>query len=581
MGFILSFKFKFSLATVLLAIILPAKVLAGPNIETVQYQFKTGDQNLIYNKSNRLYVSLKNSGDDDYAGSVSASYSLGGKTYDLGSHPIYVILGQFNISSTFFDFAPKDVGQAEFSIKAGNQELNFSKTISGDNDLDGTIDPEDPDDDNDGMPDEWELKFNLDPFNNADANEDADGDGLTNLEEYKLGTDPTKKDTDGDGMPDEWENYYGLKPSDSSDANQDKDGDGLTNLEEYKLGTDPTKKDTDGDGYDDKIDLYPLDITRWGNQTSTSTTDTGSGSDPDSTSNTGSNSNSGSNSTTDTDGDGMPDQWEKDHSLNPNDASDANSDPDGDGLTNLEEYKLGTDPTNKDTDGDGINDKDDPNPLNPNYKVDQDLDQIPDEWESINGLNPNDASDANSDPDGDSLTNQEEYQQGTDPQKSDTDGDGANDAKDKFPLDHRYIQDTDGDGMPDQWEKDHSLNPNDASDANSDPDGDGLTNLQEFIAGTDPNQRSSNKFEVSDGALSSNYAACLGSAKKPLDVDGDWITNRTEEKYKLQICNKTTYWWIPDLISYFVIRFWWLALITLGLIIAWLKRKKIKQLFED
>jgi len=46
-------------------------------------------------------------------------------------------------------------------------------------------------------------------------------------------------DTDGDGIPDDWESANGLNPMDPADANQDPDSDGFTNLKEYLAGTDP------------------------------------------------------------------------------------------------------------------------------------------------------------------------------------------------------------------------------------------------------------------------------------------------------------------------------------------------------
>ncbi len=55
--------------------------------------------------------------------------------------------------------------------------------------------------DGDGIPDDWELAHGLDPTIN-DGTFDYDNDGLTNYEEYQLGTDPFNPDSDGDGIPD-------------------------------------------------------------------------------------------------------------------------------------------------------------------------------------------------------------------------------------------------------------------------------------------------------------------------------------------------------------------------------------------
>jgi pectate lyase len=49
--------------------------------------------------------------------------------------------------------------------------------------------------------------------------------------------------------------------------------------------------------------------------------------------------------------------------------------------------------------------------------------------------------------------------------------------------------DSDGDGMPDDWERRHGLNPHDPTDGAGDRDHDGYTNLEEYLNGTDPNNK--------------------------------------------------------------------------------------------
>jgi hypothetical protein len=48
------------------------------------------------------------------------------------------------------------------------------------------------------------------------------------------------------------------------------------------------------------------------------------------------------------------------------------------------------------------------------------------------------------------------------------------------------LGDSDQDGLPDYWELGQGLNPNDPADAYADPDGDGYTNLDEYLLGLDP-----------------------------------------------------------------------------------------------
>jgi hypothetical protein len=71
---------------------------------------------------------------------------------------------------------------------------------------------------------------------------DTDDDGLPDDRELLLATDPTKPDTDADGLPDGWEVRHRLNPlrgDGESGGSADPDDDSMSNLAEWKAGTDP------------------------------------------------------------------------------------------------------------------------------------------------------------------------------------------------------------------------------------------------------------------------------------------------------------------------------------------------------
>ena len=106
------------------------------------------------------------------------------------------------------------------------------------------------DTDDDGLNDYVEIfvlktdptKQDTDDNGVLDGDEDADQDGLTNLEEIQRGTDPVYPDSDRDGLSDAQElNVYKTDP-----VNEDTDGDGILDGDEIILGLDPLNPASDG-----------------------------------------------------------------------------------------------------------------------------------------------------------------------------------------------------------------------------------------------------------------------------------------------------------------------------------------------
>ncbi|MEW5759492.1 MAG: hypothetical protein AB1779_01845 [Candidatus Thermoplasmatota archaeon] len=283
----------------------------------------------------------------------------------------------------------------------------------------------------------------------------------TGLFENKIvKTYPLDEDTDDDGLSDGDEAYIDFLPKTAR-----------------RESTDPKHPDSDRDGLDDG---YEFDFS-------------------------------------DLDFDGLPTKWEREYGyykLEPtkwdtdeNEIPDNMEDLDLDGFNNLQEYTHRTDPNDPDsainvhrpdTKGNGIKDGNElyvdefghPLLLTQPLYSDSDYDFMPDWWEVLYKLNPDDSSDALGDGDNDGFANLDEYIYNTNPTKDDEDMDGIKDFEDHLPLYSPYAVDTDKNGIADWWEKmyfgtigiDPTANPDCTYDQISGvPYGDNWTNLQEWL----------------------------------------------------------------------------------------------------
>ncbi|RZD38087.1 MAG: hypothetical protein CXT75_02135 [Methanobacteriota archaeon] len=430
----------------------------------------------------------------------------------------------------------------------GEDENECTSPIDEDSDNDGledgdevnnwTSDPKNTDTDDDGLTDSTEVNNCIYGEDNNECtsliNDDSDGDTLRDGDETTTHfTDPMDFDTDDDGLNDGLEISNCIYGEDddvcTNPNNEDSDGDTINDGEEvsYLYNSDPRDTDTDDDGLNDGIEVSNCNY----------------GEDDDECTNL---------ILSDTDQDGISD-YDEIYNCIYGEADEECTDPmdgdsDNDGLDDGDEVNNHeTDPMDQDSDGDGLFDGDEVNThlTNPTNS-DTDEDNLSDYIEVNNciygqnntGSDCTDPTESDSDNDGlDDWT--EIILEGTDPMEEDSDGDRLTDGQEKSGQDgngtshghgatNPLDMDSDNGGIRDGTEVDtDGTNPNDFSDDFLDAldnDADGLSNGEEILEETDPNDPDSDDDGLSDGdevyGLNNTYGYTSDPNKNDSDDDG-------------------------------------------------------------
>lgn len=213
---------------------------------------------LLEGQQARIYATVTSRSGEDLLGIV--------RFYDNGAQigadqPISIFKGKTD--GVFINWTPASYGNRTITVKIfpwepdiddpSNNSIETTIYIGQDTDHDGITNTSDPDDDNDGVPDETDH-FSL----NSKEQFDTDGDGKG---------DNTDTDDDNDDVPDKSDDLP-LDPNETIDTDKDgigniadidDDGDSIPDTIEENTGTNPTKADSDGDGVADNQDAFAMD----------------------------------------------------------------------------------------------------------------------------------------------------------------------------------------------------------------------------------------------------------------------------------------------------------------------------------
>lgn len=126
---------------------------------------------------------------------------------------LVIVIIYFTYNYFFFQNSIEEIENQEIVVTENNQNETITDSI-----VSGT----------DNSP-QTQIVTNLE--------KDSDGDGLTDIEELKLGTNPYSADTDSDGLTD----WAEIKIYKTDPLNPDSDGDGFKDGEEVINGYDPAR----------------------------------------------------------------------------------------------------------------------------------------------------------------------------------------------------------------------------------------------------------------------------------------------------------------------------------------------------